>query len=167
MFVTANGLCMFLRFDLAIQAYENQASVETDSRILKQLHEYDQRIEELVHTLHTATGLDSDMRGSKTGNLVRKEKRLLALLSELLIDIDSILQQDTGGDATPEPQVTALLPEIDEIPDPANGGNTGGPGSASVIVLNDVPAQVPEPSMPALLFLGFMTLLLPRLKRRR
>jgi hypothetical protein len=157
-------------FDVAIQALQDEVFSRKDKRRLKKARRFDTRIEKLIYKVDSAmaAGKENKLR-RKNKQLNRKEAKLLAILSDYLPDLNELLQNDDVFTTDIPPQQSILLAQPGLLPAPLSG-SSGGTQRETVTTLvtpSAETASVPEPSILALLGLGFAGLMLPQYRRRQ
>ena len=165
-------------FDMAIQALQNEISGKKGKKRLKKARRLDRKVERLVYKLDDAMISGNEKKQHrKNKKLNRKETRLLAILADYLPDLNALLQNDetftTGnillaGEILLPPPGT-FLTQLELVTEAV--GNTGENTQGSTVTTLGTPsiesASVPEPSMLALLSLGFTGLVFSGYRRRQ
>lgn len=157
--------------DVAIQALQDDVSSKKDKKRLKKARKLERKIGRLVYKVDSAMVSGNEKKLRKKGRkLNRKEMKLLALLADYLPNLDELLQN--GGVFTtnnlllaaeiPPPQPEIFLTQLDLVTLSETGssgentppGTATGPGTSSIAT-----DAIPEPSLFALLSLGFAGLI--------
>lgn len=157
--------------DVAIRALQDDVSSRKDKKRLKKARRLDRKIERLAYKVDSAivSGNEKKLR-KKSKKLKRKEVKLLAILADYLPDLDELLQ---NGDVfttnnllltaeTPPSQPEILLTLLDPVTVPVTGssGEDTPPGTVTGLGTSSIATDsVPEPSLFALLGLGFAGLM--------
>lgn len=155
--------------DVAIQALQDDVSSKKDKKRLKKARKLERKIGRLVYKVDSAMVSGNEKKLRKKGRkLNRKEMKLLVLLADYLPNLDELLQN--GGVFTtnnlllaaeiPPPEI--FLTQLDLVTVSETGssgentppGTATGPGTSSVAI-----DSIPEPSLFALLSLGFAGLI--------
>ena len=159
--------------DQAIEVFREEVSTKREKKLLKKSQKFDNKVEKLGNKLAQAA---ANGNSKKLKKLIKKEKKLLAILADYL-PVASMTLPDSGSPIAgsslllndlelPEPDT--LLPILEDalafVAGSSTGNNLPGPGTATGSGVEAT--AVPEPAMPALLCLGFLTMLIPRLRRR-
>jgi len=159
--------------DAGIQAFQDDASGKRDRKRLKKARKLDRKVERLVYKVDSAmvSGNDKKLR-KKNKKLNRKEAKLLALLADYLPNLDQLMQNGsmlTISNTLLAVDIPPLQPDILLTqPDLVTASVMRNPGDdtprSTVTALGTSPSEinsVPEPSMFALLGLGFAGLMFP------
>jgi len=159
--------------DVAIQAFKDNISGKKDRKRLKKAYRLDRKIGKLIDKVDSArlSGKERKLR-NKTRKLTKKEAKLLAILDGYLPNLDELLQDGSlliNSDILPAGDIPPLLPLLDisqlDLGNTPGTGNPEGntPGSTLTLTTLEAPPgeteSVPEPSMFALLGLGFAGLM--------
>jgi hypothetical protein len=157
--------------DVGIQSFQDDVSGKSDRKRLKKARKLDRKVERLVYKVESAmvSGNDRKLR-KKNKKLNRKEAKLLAILADYLPNLDE-LQQDGSmlttsnillADDIPPPDIYLSQLDLETAPVMGNYDDNTLPGTvmASGTSSSEI-AAVPEPSMFALLGLGFAGLMFP------
>ena len=157
--------------DVAIQAFKDNISGKKDRKRLKKAYRLDRKIGKLIDKVDSArlSGKERKLR-NKTRKLTKKEAKLLAILDGYLPNLDELLQDGSlliNSDILPAGDIPPLLPLLDisqldlgNTPGTGNPeGNTPGSTLTTFETLSEETESVPEPSMFALLGLGFAGLM--------
>ena len=157
--------------DVGIQAFQDDVSGKRDRKRLKKARKLDRKVERLVNKVDSAmvSGNDKKLR-KKNKKLNRKEAKLLAILADYLPNLDELLQDGSilttsnpllAGDIPP-PDIYLSQPDLVTAPVMRNSDeNTLGSTVTVSGTSSSEIASVPEPSMFALLGLGFAGLMFP------
>ena len=156
--------------DQAIEAFREDVSSKREKKLLKKALKLDRKVAKLGNKLDLAAATGEGKRlDKKSKKLTKKERKLLAILadylpeyggpvtgSNLLLDDIVLSEQDT------------ILPIPEDVFDPVTGrsGGNNPPGAGTGTGYSAEAAAVPEPAIPALLCLGLVAMLLPRLGQR-
>ena len=162
--------------DAGIQAFQDDVSGKRDRKRLKKARKLDRKVERLVYKLESimASGNNKKLL-KKNKKLNRKEAKLLAILADYLPNLDELLQNDSIPTTSP-PRLAADIPppdifltQLDLVTAPVisnpDDNALHSTVTASGTSSSEV-AAVPEPSMLALLCLGFAGLMRTRRKLR-
>jgi len=158
--------------DVAIQALQDDVSSKKDKRRLKKARRLDRKVERLIYKVDSAmaSGKEKKLR-RKNKKLNRKEVKLLAILAEYLPNLDELLQNGNlfttnnillAGDI-PSSQPDSVLTQLDLVTAPVTGnsGDNTPRGTVTGLETSSIETDsIPEPSMFALLSLGFAGLML-------
>ena len=157
--------------DVAIQAFKDNISVKKDRKRLKKAYRLDRKVGKLIDKVDSArlSGKERKLR-NKTRKLTKKEAKLLAILDGYLPNLDELLQDGSlliNSDILPAGDIPPLLPlldisQLDLGNTPGTGNpedNTPGSTLTTFETLSEETESVPEPSMFALLGLGFAGLM--------
>jgi len=159
--------------DLGIQAFQDDASGKRDRKRLKKARKLDRKVERLIYKVDSAmlSGNDKKLR-KKNKKLNRKEAKLLAILAGYLPNLDELLQHGSmltisntllAVDILP-PEPDVFLTQLDLVTAPVmenSGDNTLHSTVTAFGASSSEIDSIPEPSMFALLGLGFAGLMLP------
>jgi hypothetical protein len=157
--------------DVGIQAFQDDVSGKRARKRLKKARRLDRKVERLVYKVESAMVSGNDRKLSKKNKkLNRKEAKLLAILADYLPNLDEF-QQDGSilttsnillADDIPPPDIYLSQLDLETAPVMGNFDDNTLPGTvtASGTSSSEV-AAVPEPSMFALLGLGFAGLMFP------
>jgi len=150
-------------FDVAIQTLADEVSSRKEKRHMKKARRFDARVEKLIYKVDSAmeSGKEKKLL-RKNKKLNRKEAKLLAILGDYLPDLNELLQNDDVFMTDTTPQQSVFLAQPGLLP-AALSGSSGGGTQRDTITPLDTPsaetASVPEPSILALLGLGFAGLI--------
>lgn len=161
--------------DVAIQAFKDDISGKRDRKRLKKAYRLDRRVERLVHKVDSAMVSNNDKKlYRKNKKLTKKEVKLLGILAGYLPNLDALAQNGNMlmiSDILPAGDI--LLPPLDISQlDLSSAPGTGNPDNntpgSTVAAFGTTPREtesVPEPSVFALLGLGFAGLMFPGCRR--
>lgn len=157
--------------DIGIQAFQDDASGKRDRKRLKKARKLDRKLERLVYKVDSAmvSGNDKKLR-KKNKKLNRKEAKLLALLADYLPNLDELLQNGSmltisnpllAVDIPPlEPDFFLTQPDLVTVPVTRNPDDNTLHSTVTALGTSSSEIEsVPEPSMFALLGLGFAGLM--------
>ena len=157
--------------DAGIQAFQDDASGKRDRKRLKKARRLDRKVERLVYKVDSAmiSGKDRKLR-KKNKKLNKKEAKLLAILADYLPNLDELLQHDSMLTISntllavdippPQPDILLIQPDLVTAAVMENfGDNTPGSTETAFGTSSSEIDSVPEPSMFALLGLGFAGLM--------
>lgn len=157
--------------DVAIQAFKDDISGKKDRKHLKKAYKLDRKVERLVYKVDGAmvSGNDRKLR-KKSKKLIKKEAKLLAILVDHLPNLDELLQNGSMliiSDILPAGNIPLPPPDISQL-DLSSAPGMGNPDNntlGSTVTTFGTPSRetesVPEPSVFALLGLGFAGLMFP------
>jgi len=148
-------------------------TIRKDNRRLKKAIRLDRKIKQLAGKIDRAMLSDKIRKAQrKNKRLGRKEAKMLAILADYLPELDKFMQNgnmpEAGDIAPPEPDVLLPLLEIELTAEPSNHDGNTPPGATTTYEDSSgqtETAAIPEPSMLALLGLGFAGLMFAGRKR--
>ena len=152
-------------FDLAIEALQQEVFSRKDKKRLKKALRLDRKVEKLIYKIDSATAAGKEKKlYRKNRKLNRKEAKLLAILDDYLPDLNELLLYEVIFTNSSEllavdipPQFGGLLSQPGLVP-----GNSQHHTPTTLVTPSAETASVPEPSLLALLSLGFAGLLFSR-----
>ena len=163
--------------DVAIWALQDDVSSKRDKKRLKKARRLDRKVERLIYKVDSAmaSGNEKKLR-RKNKKLNRKEAKLLAILADYLPNLDELLQNGDmfttnnillAGETTP-PDIFLTQLDLVTAPVPRNPGDNTLRSTVTALGTSSIEtASVPEPSMFALLSLGFASLMFPGCRWRQ
>jgi hypothetical protein len=156
--------------DVAIQAFKDNISGKKDRKRLKKAYRLDRKVGRLIDKVDSArlSGKERKLR-NKNRKLTKKEAKLLAILDGYLPNLDELLQDGSllinsdippASDIPPLPLLDISVLDLGNTPGTGNPeDNTPGSTPTTFETLSEETESVPEPSMFALLGLGFAGLM--------
>jgi len=159
---------------VGIQAFQDDVSSRKEKRRLKKALRLDRKIEKLIDKIDEAMLSDKIRKMQrKNRKLGRKEVKLLAILAGYLPDLDDLDEFLQNGDMPtagdfPPPEPDILLPTLEIVIPPEASDPDSNTSHGTTRTFGDSPnetASIPEPSILALLGLGFAGLMFTGRKR--